>query len=114
MRYSQFIVPALALIALVAFRGSAVAAFVVVVVGLLAITSVPNWARTQAAKIPVTRTIDSQAFDAWQKELGFRVWQRAGGRADGGRGPEIWVDPRAAGRAERVADEVKRMGIARQ
>jgi hypothetical protein len=112
LRYTHFIVPALALIAVLSFRRSPIAAFVIVLLGMLALTSVPNWTRTRAAKVPITHTIDSDAFEAWEKELGFKVWQRAGGRTDGGRGPEMWVDL-TPGRAERVADEVNRMGIAR-
>ena len=112
LRYTHFIVPALALIAVLSFRRSPIAAFVIFIVGMLATTSVPNWTRTRAAKVPITHTIDSDAFEAWEKELGFKVWQRAGGRTDGGRGPEMWVDL-TPGRAERVADEVNRMGIAR-
>ena len=112
LRFTHFIVAATTFLALLSLRRHPLAAFVIVVIAMLAITSMSNWPRSRVAAIPVTGLIDGREFEAWQGRLGFKVCQHAGGRNDGGRGPEMWVD-RTPGRAEKVAEHVKRIGIAR-
>ena len=106
--YTHFIVAGFPLLAALLFRRSKLAAvwmFVATLVSLLTISSVPNWARSQTATVRVTRLIDGDAFDAWQKDLGFKVWEQSDHHR-----AQMRVD-RTPGRAETLAAEAKRMGI---
>ena len=105
LRYTHVIVPLLALGLWLVCKRSNVMAIVVFLTASWAVTGVAQWAEQQPVKIHVTRMIDSYEWEAWQKQLGFKVWE-TGNQS----GTEMWVD-RTPGRAEKVTQEVKRMSI---
>ena len=108
LTYMHFIAPVTALIVWIVFKRSTVVAIIAFCLALMSMTSVKQWADSQPIKIPITHWIDSYEFDAWQKKIGFKVWERGDSQ-----GNWLWVD-RTPGRADQVRDELKEMGKKRQ
>lgn len=105
LKYTHFIAPVAGLNLWIMFRRSMFAAIIGFLAAVMAIESVAHWADAEPIKIPVTRMIDPNEWEAWQKQLGFKVWEQADSQ-----GASMWVD-RRPGRAEKVRAEVKRMAI---
>ena len=105
LRYTHVIVPLLALGVWLASKRSTLVAIVVFLAASWAVAGVAQWADQRPVKIHVTRWIASYEHEAWEKQLGFKVWENADHT-----GAWMWVD-RTPGRAEKVTEEVKRMGI---
>ena len=105
LKYLPFILPAIGFALAVVCKRSNLIAISTWILWTLAVMAINRWVEAQPIKIHVTRMIDSHEFKAWEKSLGFKVWEM-GDQS----GVAMWVD-RTAGRAAQVTQEVKRMGI---
>lgn len=108
LRYTHFIAPVAALILWLMLKRSIVVSIIALLLAVYSMTSVAHWADSQPIKIPVRRWTDSGELKAWEKKLGFKVWEQGGNS----NGTNLWVD-QTPGRADQIRDEVKRMGIAK-
>jgi hypothetical protein len=97
----------LALVLSIALRRSTLP-LILFVLAWVSIPVVAKWADSRPVRIPVSRMMPSYEWEAWQKELGFKVWMQG----QSGRGDEMFVD-RTPGRADRVRAELPRFGIVR-